>query len=99
MSLTSTVVNTSTEAYLAVTIPNGRATPIPGTERAVSLLFTWMKWVGYIAAGIGLLIFFAHMTIQKRRGDNPEMGMLGWILVAVIGIGASAGIIGTLASA
>jgi hypothetical protein len=77
-------------------IPDPDPVQPPGTD-GFTLAISWIKWIGFALAGVGIVIVAIRMFFSSRRGEGGEhVGALGWILGGVIIIGAGAGIIGAL---
>lgn len=84
-------------AVVLADIPNPAPTQPPGTSGIVTIL-GWLKWGGFIAAGVGIIISVILWVIHSRRGDDDEgIAGVGKGLMAVIIVGAAFGLVGFLA--
>lgn len=93
-----TLLSAATELAAAAPaqIPNPSPVQPPGTG-GFTLAISWIKWIGFALAGVGIVIVAIKMFFNSRRGEGGEhIGALGWILAGVILIGAGAGIVGAL---
>ncbi len=80
-----------------IDLPDPEPVMPPGFEPIIQLL-GFLKWGGLIVLLGGLIILFARLAVNSRRGEGGEhMQQFVWIMVGVIGIGAAAGLIGLFA--
>lgn len=84
-------------ANVPTLIPDPDPVAPPGAEAPVGLLLGWGKWIGLIAAVIGIIIIGVKITINIRRGEAAgELGGLLYVAIACILFGSAASIVGFL---
>lgn len=94
---THLAVRAQIAAVVLADIPNPAPTQPPGTSGIVTLM-GWLKWGGFIACGVGIIISIILWVIHSRRGDDDEgISGIGKGLIAVVIVGAAFGLVGTLA--
>lgn len=76
--------------------PGGGVAP-PGVVSANVLeLLQWIAWGASAACVGGVLWTAGKMAMAHRRGDDTNVGQLGWVAAACLLIGSASGIVGAL---
>lgn len=85
--------------FIPLDVPQpGPATCPTGTCAKVGTALGWLQWVGYGACIAALIVAAIRLGFGGRGGDGGEhAGRVGMALIAVIIIGAAAGLVGTFA--
>lgn len=69
----------------------------PGAE-GVTQVVSWVAWVVFALAVIGVLICAGLMMVNNRRGQGGESAAsLGWVFAGCIIAGAASGLVGIFA--
>jgi hypothetical protein len=81
-------------------IPDPGAEMPPGFE-GIETLVSWVKWIAFIAAGVGVLIAAMKFGIGMRRGEGVQdaIAEVGWPLFGAIMASAGIGLVTTLVGA
>lgn len=83
----------------AAAVPNPQPAAPPGVGSKADTALGWLKWGGLLACVAGLFIAAGQMALNHRRGMGgaEAASSVGWVVVAVIVIGAAAAIVGAMA--
>lgn len=80
-----------------IDLPDGAATPPPGTGKFGDVM-GWLKWVALSLLAVLLIAAFVQNGKSNKRGDASEAPeWIGRILVGAIGVTAAVSLIGFLA--
>ncbi|MEO5536055.1 MAG: hypothetical protein ABIR17_13100 [Pseudolysinimonas sp.] len=81
-------------------IPDPEPVAPPGAEGPVAVLLSWAKWLGLIAAVVGIIIIAIKIAINVRRGEAAgELGGLLYIAIACILVGSAVSLVGFISGA
>ncbi|MGE3194630.1 MAG: hypothetical protein AB7K08_14320 [Microbacteriaceae bacterium] len=98
MSLLATAVDVLT--IVPTLIPDPDPVAPPGAEGPVAVILGWAKWLGLIAAVIGIIIIAVKIAINVRRGEAAgELGGLLYIAIACILVGSAVSLVGFISGA
>lgn len=86
-TLTTTILPT-------VDLPNPTPQAPPGFEKA-TIVMNWVMWGGIIVLVIALISAWVFFGASKHKGEGNESAVwVGRVIIAAIGVGAAAGLIG-----
>jgi len=96
VSTVPTALSTAKDTLILAQIKTPTSVQPPGTEGLLTAL-GWVAWVVTLACIGGVFLVAGKMAVSHRRGEGTEaVGQLGWVLGAVVLIGAAGPVVNAL---